>query len=134
MPRRAPASLQLWHGGPPMMPSQSGTSLDGMSMMLRWSSVVRGKFALIVWAIDLSYSLAHATRKPAFLKPRSKPPAPEKSETIVGCARFFAILQPILFPANCTTGRWGLMAQSLRATLFNGGVLNAASEKWVIVS
>ena len=29
----------------------------------------------------LSNSLAHMKLKPAFLKPRSKPPQPEKSET-----------------------------------------------------
>ena len=45
---------------------------------------MEGKFALKVGVIVLSYSLAQTVLKPAFLNPRSNPPAPEKRETRVG--------------------------------------------------
>ena len=45
MPLSAPASLQLWHGGPPIIPSQFGTFSASTSVMLRLSRVVSGKFS-----------------------------------------------------------------------------------------
>ena len=40
MPRSAPASLQLWQGGPPIIPSQSGTSSTLTSVILLLSRKV----------------------------------------------------------------------------------------------
>src|SRR5690554_7299242 len=42
IPRLAPASLQLWQGGPPIIPIQSGTSSELISVILRLSSCVLG--------------------------------------------------------------------------------------------
>ena len=45
------------------------------------SKWVDGKFFSYVSQIVLSYSLAHLISNPAFSKPRSNPPAPEKRDT-----------------------------------------------------
>src|SRR3989338_562178 len=64
-----------------MTPSADGISGLRTSTTLLLSSLVSGKLCSNVSQIAESYSFAHTTLNPAFLKPRSKPPAPENKDT-----------------------------------------------------
>ena len=88
MPRNEPASLQLWQGGPPIIPSHSGTSSFGIFVILLLSKNVFGWFFSNVFQISLSYSLAYDNFKPALENPKSRPPAPENSDTIFIVLKF----------------------------------------------
>lgn len=71
-----PATLKPWQGGPPM--TRSGRSSAGgntfsTSPQTLWSPML----AAYVWHAHGSKSLAQSTWKPARVKPRSRPPAPE---------------------------------------------------------
>jgi hypothetical protein len=56
-------------GGPPTMPSQSGISSEGTSLIERLSNIVFGKFFSNVSQIALSNSFAHMVSKPAASNP-----------------------------------------------------------------
>ena len=83
IPLLAPPSLQLWQGGPPMIPSQLGTSDASIKVRLRLSNVVSGWLCSYAAQISLSNSFAKMISNPACLKPKSKPPAPEKKDAIL---------------------------------------------------
>ena len=66
IPRNFPASLQLWQGGPPIIPSHSGISSNPISRIDFLFNFVLGKFFSNVSHISLSNSFAHTISKPAF--------------------------------------------------------------------
>ena len=66
--------------------------------MLRVSRWTFGKFARYVAQIVLSYSLANTVLKPAFSKPRSKPPAPENKEITRILNRIAATVKESILP------------------------------------
>src|SRR3989338_11703338 len=64
-----------------MIPSTKGISKAETSTILLLSNFVSGKLCSKVSQIDESYSFAQTTSNPAFLKPRSRPPAPVNKDT-----------------------------------------------------